>query len=112
MLNRLTTRNGLAPLAQAAGKEFDTLFRHGSLEIEIYRPDKVDRQQPHTRDEVYVIISGAGFFVEEGVRQPFEAGEILFVAAGVSHRFEDFTGDFATWVFFYGPEGGEKPTKV
>ena len=35
------------------------------------------------------------------------AGEALFVPAGVEHRFEDFTPDFATWVFFYGPEGGE-----
>jgi mannose-6-phosphate isomerase-like protein (cupin superfamily) len=105
-------RNGFAALAQAAGKEFITLFRHGSLEIEIYRPDKVDRQRPHTRDEVYVIISGAGFFVEDGVRQPFETGEVLFVAAGVSHRFEDFTEDFAAWVFFYGPDGGENSTKV
>ena len=29
------------------------------------------------------------------------------LAAGVEHRFEDFSADFATWVFFYGPEGGE-----
>jgi hypothetical protein len=25
----------------------------------------------------------------------------------MEHRFEDFTEDFATWVVFYGPEGGE-----
>jgi len=23
------------------------------------------------------------------------------------HRFEEFSNDFAVWVFFYGPEGGE-----
>ena len=39
-----------------------------------------------------------------GVRQPFIPGEVLFVPAGVEHRFEDFTEDFATWVFFFGPE--------
>jgi len=32
---------------------------------------------------------------------------MLFVAAGEEHRFTEFTDDFATWVFFYGPEGGE-----
>jgi hypothetical protein len=32
---------------------------------------------------------------------------VLFAAAGVAHRFENFTDDFAVWVFFYGPEGGE-----
>jgi hypothetical protein len=27
--------------------------------------------------------------------------------ARASHRFLDYSGDFATWVMFYGPEGGE-----
>lgn len=33
----------------------------------------------------------------------------FFVAAGTGHRFEDFTGDLAVWVVFYGPPGGEVP---
>jgi mannose-6-phosphate isomerase-like protein (cupin superfamily) len=75
--------------------------------VEFYKPEGVDRQTPHTRDEVYVVVSGSGTFFCGGTRRPFEAGEVLFAAAGVEHRFEDFTPDFATWVFFYGPEGGE-----
>jgi hypothetical protein len=31
----------------------------------------------------------------------------LFAAAGVEHRFENFSDDLALWVIFYGPEGGE-----
>lgn len=104
---RLTPAHGLAALRAQAGAEFVTLFRHGTLEVEYYRPDRVDRQQPHTRDELYVVVSGSGFFVNGDARHPFEPGEVLFVPAGVVHRFEDFTDDFATWVFFYGPEGGE-----
>ena len=34
-------------------------------------------------------------------------GDLLFVPAGVVHRFEEFTDDLAVWVIFYGPEGGE-----
>lgn len=104
---RLTPAAALAKLAEEAGREFVTLFRHGTLEVEIYRPDRVDRQTPHTRDEVYVVISGSGTFVNGSERHAFEPGEVLFVPAGVVHRFEGFTEDFATWVFFYGPEGGE-----
>jgi mannose-6-phosphate isomerase-like protein (cupin superfamily) len=104
---RLTSANALARLAEEPGREYVTLFRHGTLEVEIYRPDRVDRQEPHTQDEVYVVISGSGIFLKGGERRPFEAGEVLFVPAGVVHRFEDFTEDFAAWVFFYGPEGGE-----
>ena len=40
-------------------------------------------------------------------RVPFGPGDVLFVAAGAVHRFEEFSHDFATWVIFYGPEGGE-----
>lgn len=104
--DRLTPERALAELKEAGG-EFVTLFRHGTLAVEIYRPDRVDRQQTHSRDEIYVVISGSGWFVKGGERRPFQAGEMLFAPARVEHRFEDFTEDFATWVIFYGPEGGE-----
>lgn len=106
MEKRLTPAAGLQRL-EASGREFIELFRHGSLVVELYRPDGTDRQEPHSRDEVYVVISGTGEFVLGERRQPFQAGEVLFVPAGALHRFENFTPDFATWVFFYGPEGGE-----
>lgn len=105
---RLTAAAALATLAEQPGREFVSLFKHGSLEVEIYQPKVVDKQKPHTRDEIYVVISGTGMFVNGDARLPFEPGEVLFVPAGVVHRFEDFTEDFATWVFFYGPDGGEK----
>jgi mannose-6-phosphate isomerase-like protein (cupin superfamily) len=108
MTERLTIAAATAALART-DKPFIELFRHGSLAVEFYRPEGVDRQSPHTRDEVYVVVFGSGTFLCDGVRRPFEPGEVLFAAAGVEHRFEDFTPDFATWVFFYGPEGGEEP---
>ena len=80
---------------------------HGSMIVEYYAPRGIDRQTPHTRDELYVIIAGQGTFQNGTVRHPFGPGDVLFVAAGVKHRFEGFSDDFATWVIFYGPEGGE-----
>jgi mannose-6-phosphate isomerase-like protein (cupin superfamily) len=106
MKDRLSPSSALQKLA-AQGGEFIELFRHGSLVVEVYRPSGIDHQQPHSRDELYVVISGSGYFVNGAVRHPFQPGEVLFVPAGVEHRFEEFTEDFATWVFFYGPEGGE-----
>ncbi len=103
---RLTVSNALAALADV-DDEYRELFTHGTLAIEIYRPDGIDRQTPHDRDEVYVVASGSGWFVNGDTRQPFEAGEVLFVPAGVEHRFEDFSEDFSAWVIFYGPVGGE-----
>lgn len=90
-----------------SGHEFMKLFTHGSLTVEIYKPDKTDKQTPHTRDEIYVIASGSGEFVLADERITFSPGDVLFVPAGDVHRFENFSDDFVTWVFFYGPEGGE-----
>ena len=63
---------------------------------------------PHKQDELYVIISGNGTFLNNDQRVIFKPGDVLFVKAGVKHRFENFTDDFATWVIFYGPDGGER----
>jgi len=85
-----------------------SLFRHGSLEVKMYAPRKQDPQHPHTRDEVYIVAQGSGTYFHAGERRPFVTGDLLFAAAGVEHRFEDFSDDFFVWVLFYGPEGGEK----
>lgn len=92
------------------GRLFTELFSHGSLSVEFYRPQHTDLQQPHSRDEVYVIASGSGTFFNGTDRWSFHTGDFIFVPAGTGHRFEDFSADFATWVFFYGPEGGEAGT--
>jgi mannose-6-phosphate isomerase-like protein (cupin superfamily) len=106
-MNRLTIASALESLKYEK-EPFKELFNHGSLSVEIYKPNNIDLQQPHSRDELYIIASGSGFFVNGESRDNFERGDVLFVPAGAVHRFEDFTENFATWVIFYGPEGGEK----
>jgi oxalate decarboxylase/phosphoglucose isomerase-like protein (cupin superfamily) len=83
------------------------VFKHGSLEAELYSPRGSDRQRPHARDEVYVVARGEGLFFDGSARHKVESGSFIFVPAGQEHRFEQFTSDFAVWVFFYGPVGGE-----
>ena len=90
------------------GERFATVFEHGSLEIEIYAPRGTDPQKPHTRDELYFVASGSGEFICGETRQPFGPTDILFAAAGITHRFENFSNDLTVWVMFYGPEGGEE----
>lgn len=85
-----------------------TVFEHGSLQVKMYRPGTEDMQKPHTRDEVYFVVNGSGWFINGAERHPFQSGDMLFVPAGTKHRFEQYTDDFCTWVVFYGPEGGEQ----
>lgn len=74
----------------------------GDLEIEYYKPHKIDLQKPHDRDEIYVVISGSGKYERSGSRVDFQPHDVLFAKAGEMHRFVDFTKDFAVWVVFYG----------
>lgn len=90
-----------------AGERFAVALERGSLSIELYAPRGSDPQQPHSRDEVYVVVSGRGEFVNGRERHAFAPGDLLFVPAGVEHRFEQFTDDLAVWVVLYGPEGGD-----
>lgn len=83
---------------------FIVLFRRGEFSAELYAPKGTDSQEPHEQDEVYVIAAGSGVFHRGGERVRFERGDFLFAAAGVSHRFEEFTEDFQTWVIFFGPK--------
>ena len=102
----LTRAESLLPTPE--GKRFVGLFTHGTLEVELYAPRGNDPQEPHARDEVYVVARGKGIFFDGKDRVTFEPGDFLFVPARVSHRFEQFSDDLAVWVLFYGPEGGEE----
>lgn len=87
--------------------KFHYPIRHGSMRVGLYAPVGSDGQSPHSQDEIYIIASGSGTFAKGEARIAFAPGDVLFVEAGVPHRFEDFTDDFSTWVVFWGPVGGE-----
>ena len=95
----------------SAGRKSSLLFSHGSMEMRFYAPKVIDDQTPHDQDEVYIVASGSGWFRRGDKRVAFGPGDMLFVAAHEEHRFEDFSDDFATWVIFYGPDGGEAGAK-
>jgi hypothetical protein len=106
---QMSLADALALGPPPAGNLAVPVFAHGSLEVELYQPRGTDPQTPHTRDEVYVVARGTATFFDGGRRSPVEADGFIFVRAGQLHRFEDFSADFAVWVFFYGPAGGETP---
>jgi len=105
----LILAEALKTLEALHGPDFAVLFKHGSLEIDIFCPRGQDTQTSHTSDEIYVVIAGHGYFHIGGEYQACSAGDVLFVAAGVEHRFEEFSDDFTTWAIFYETQGGELP---
>jgi oxalate decarboxylase/phosphoglucose isomerase-like protein (cupin superfamily) len=86
-------------------------LRHGSMSAILFTPRGTDYQRPHKQDEIYLVVAGSAdlFLAEESGerRLPCTTGDVLFVPAGMVHRFERISDDFITWAIFWGPEGGE-----
>ena len=90
------------------GERYAEALAHGSMSVGLYAPLDRDPQTPHSQDEVYIIRTGRAEFTLAGERQPCAVGDVLFVGAGVEHRFLNLSADFSAWVVFWGPKGGEK----
>ena len=90
-----------------AGERSVMALKRGTLDIALSIPLRLNEQVPHAQDEIYFIVRGRGVLVHNSTRDPFESGDLLFVAAGAEHQFEEITEDFALWRVFYGPNGGD-----
>lgn len=113
-MENLDRRSGVIPFVEAQKRipsaESDhavSLLERGTVKIKLSLPMRPTVQTPHEQDELYFIVRGHGVLFHDGKRDSFEAGDLLFVAAGTEHQFENSSGDLAVWVVFYGAKGGE-----
>ena len=81
-----------------------------SAGLYVLEPGAVDRQQPHTEDEVYVIVAGRSRFTAGGETRDVGPGDTLFVAATVPHRFHDIV-DTLRIIVVFGPAEGSRATR-
>lgn len=95
-------------MAPAPGRLSALVWKRGTMELRYYHPPTPDPQTAHQQDELYVVVSGTARFVCRDRMVPCAAHDLLFAPAGAAHRFEQPSADFAVWVVFYGPEGGER----
>jgi mannose-6-phosphate isomerase-like protein (cupin superfamily) len=100
-MKKITVRNAIAGLV-SANVDYARLIEQDTFDIGFYRPDRIDPQEPHARDEVYIVAGGSGEFDCNGKTAAFGPSDLFFVPAGVEHRFKNFTDDFSTWVVFFG----------
>ena len=64
-----------------------------------------DPQLPHSEDEVYYVIRGRAVIRMAGEDSPVRAGTVVFVEAGVDHRFHSIEEDLTVLVVFAPPRG-------
>lgn len=95
----------LSHLAQArreAGRAYLEFLRVPALSAGLYElpAGSIDPQQPHAEDEVYYVIRGRARMSIGTEDSAVEPGSILYVPAGVEHRFHAITEDLALLVLF------------
>jgi mannose-6-phosphate isomerase-like protein (cupin superfamily) len=93
----------------AGGRPYLEFITVPDLSVGLYvlAPDQPDLQQPHTEDEVYYVVSGRGRITVGDEVRDVQEGSVVFVAAGVPHRFHDISEELTLLVAF-GPAEGSR----
>ena len=86
----------------SSGEPYLEFIRAASLSVGLYvlPAGATDNQRPHTEDEVYHVVGGRAYIRVGEEDRAVEAGTVVFVAAGVEHRFHSIEEDLTVLVFF------------
>jgi mannose-6-phosphate isomerase-like protein (cupin superfamily) len=91
----------------ASGRSYLEFLRVPDLSVGLYvlPAGGVDRQQPHTEDEIYYVVDGKARVTVSDEIAEVSAGSIVFVPATVAHRFHDIAEELTLLVVFGPAEG-------
>ncbi|MET7639309.1 cupin domain-containing protein [Streptomyces sp. NPDC005438] len=79
--------------------------RHMSVGLYALDKGQSDPQNPHAQDEVYFVVSGRAVITVGQETTPVARGSVVFVPAGVPHKFHHISEDLRVMVVFAPPEG-------
>jgi mannose-6-phosphate isomerase-like protein (cupin superfamily) len=85
-----------------AGEEYLQFLNAGSLSVGLYvlPAGGEDTQQPHAEDEVYYVVGGRATVRVGEEDRPVGPGSLVFVGAGVPHRFHGIAEELSLLVVF------------
>ncbi|MER5960758.1 cupin domain-containing protein [Streptomyces sp. NPDC002057] len=81
-------------------------LRERNMSVGLYALDagELDPQQPHHQDEVYFVVSGRAAITVGTETTQVARGSVVYVPAGVEHRFHHISEDLRVMVVFSPPE--------
>jgi mannose-6-phosphate isomerase-like protein (cupin superfamily) len=84
------------------GKLYVEFLRQPSISAGLYvlAAGSEDPQKPHTEDEVYYVVRGRATIRVAEEDRPVGPGSVIYVAAGVPHRFHTIEQDLEILVIF------------
>ncbi|MBC9714173.1 cupin domain-containing protein [Streptomyces sp. TRM66268-LWL] len=82
-------------------------LRERNMSVGLYALDagQADPQQPHQQDEVYLVVSGRASLTVGMETTTVGRGSVVYVPAGVPHKFHHISEDLRVLVVFSPPEG-------
>jgi mannose-6-phosphate isomerase-like protein (cupin superfamily) len=97
----------LGDMLSKIGKDeyFNDFLKIRDLEAGVIRlrPGQEDTQEPHPADELYYVVEGSGLMeLGKAKDKPVKKGSIIFVPAGLHHRFYGNKEDLIVLYMFAG----------
>ncbi|MDG5806989.1 cupin domain-containing protein [Streptomyces ossamyceticus] len=82
-------------------------LRERNMSVGLYAlgAGELDPQRPHSQDEVYLVVSGRASLTVGLETTQVARGSVVYVPAGVAHKFHHITEDLRVVVVFSPPEG-------
>ena len=86
----------------SSGESYLEFIRTATLSVGLYvlAAGATDTQSPHAEDEVYHVVDGRAWIRVEEEDRAVGPGTVVFVGAGVEHRFHSIEEDLTVLVFF------------
>lgn len=82
-------------------------LRERNMSAGLYALDagSTDPQKPHGQDEIYLVVSGRASITVGMETTQVARGSVVYVPAGVPHKFHHISEDLRVMVIFSPPEG-------
>ena len=92
----------LADLREKSGKPYFEFLRVPAMSAGMYTlaAGATDPQSPHKEDELYYVVRGRARMKAGDEDHAVASGSVIFVGAGVEHRFYDIEEELTALVFF------------
>jgi len=92
------------------GELYHEFFKAKRVSVGLYglKAGETAPHSPHTEDEIYYIVSGAGTIEIDGEHREVSAGSVIYVEEHVPHRFHTITEDLSIIVVFAPPRHSQR----
>jgi mannose-6-phosphate isomerase-like protein (cupin superfamily) len=93
------------------GQEYLEFLKVPDLSVGLYTlpPGGVDKQQPHTEDEIYYVLAGSATMMVGDENREVSTGSLIYVPANAEHHFHSILEELRLLVVFAPAEYSKAP---